>query len=162
MAKVASLDVSDAAKTLASRIGNHVVLVLAAEHLIGAAHVTTNQINENAKRMAMLFPLPEFNHHFLEALSFPRKAKHDFVAVLFQSESYHSRDHKRVELTAKLLGDHDIQPVIATVKGASKLEEVWRLIRLGASTSLELANASSINPEPVPNVEAFKKSLASR
>ncbi|MEK7473953.1 MAG: SIS domain-containing protein [Patescibacteria group bacterium] len=159
-AKAASIDVSDAAKTLATRIGNRVVLFLAAEHLVGAAHVTTNQVNENAKRMAVWFALPEFNHHFLEALSFPEKTKRDFVAVLFQSDSYHKQNQKRVTLTAEQLGKNSIESVIVTLEGASKIEEAWRLIRLGASTSLDLALASSINPEPVPNVEAFKKALA--
>ncbi|MCR4256349.1 MAG: hypothetical protein NUW08_01445, partial [Candidatus Uhrbacteria bacterium] len=62
--------------------------------------------------------------------------------------------------TAELLAKHGIEPVIVTLDRGSKLEEAWRLIRLGASTSLELALASSINPEPVPNVEAFKRSLS--
>jgi glucose/mannose-6-phosphate isomerase len=159
-AKAASTDVSDAAQTLATRIGNRVVLLLAAEHLVGAAHVMTNQVNENAKRMAMWFALPEFNHHFLEALSFPEKAKRDFVAILFQSDAYHPQNRTRVTLTGDLLAKHGIEPVIVTLDRGSNLEEAWRLIRLGASTSLDLALASSINPEPVPNVEAFKKALA--
>ncbi len=158
-AKAASTDVSAEAKTLAERIGNRVVLLLSAEHLVGATHVATNQINENAKRIAMWHALPEFNHHFLEALSFPEKAKRDFIAILFHSDTYHPQNRKRVKLSADLLAEHGIEPVIVTLDGGSKLEEAWRLIRLGASTSLELALASGIDPEPVPNVEAFKQAL---
>lgn len=159
-AKAAGTDVTDAAKTLADRIGNRIPLLLAAEHLVGAAHVATNQINENAKRMAMWFALPEFNHHFLEALSYPEKAKRDFAAILFQSDAYHPQNIKRVALTAKLLAKHGIEPVVVTLDGGTRLEETWRLIRLGASVSLELALAFNINPEPVPNVQDFKNALA--
>lgn len=159
MAKAANADVTDAAQTLAKRIGDRVVLLLAAEHLVGAAHVATNQLNENAKRMAMFFALPEFDHHFLEALSYPEKSKRDFAAVLYQSDAYHAQNRKRVTLTAELLGKNGIEPIVVTLDGGSKLEETWRLIRLGASTSLELALAIGVNPEPVPNVEAFKRAM---
>ncbi len=158
----AGSDESAAAKTLAGRVGDRAIFFLAAEHLLGAAHVTNNQVNENAKRISTFFPLPEFNHHFLEGLSYPTQIKRDLVAVLFQSDRYHPQIKRRVELTAEQLGKNRIEPIIVTLDGGGKLEEAWRLIRLGASLSLELAIRQGIDPEPVPNVEAFKKALASK
>ncbi|MCK9360952.1 SIS domain-containing protein [Patescibacteria group bacterium] len=162
MERAAAQDESATAKTLASRIGDRALFFLASEHLLGAAHVANNQVNENAKRISTFFALPEFNHHFLEGLSYPTQIKRDLVAVLFQSERYHPQNQKRVALTAEQLSKNRIEPIIVTLDGGGKLEEAWRLIRLGASLSLELALRQNIDPEPVPNVEAFKKALASK
>lgn len=159
--RAAGTDESDAAKTLAKRIGDRAIFFLAAEHLLGAAHVANNQINENAKRISTLFPLPEFNHHFLEGLRYPTGIKRQLAAVIFQSKKYHAQNQKRVELTAEQLKKNRIEPIIVTLDG-SKLEEAWHLIRLGASLSLELAIRQGVTPEPVPNVEAFKKALAAK
>lgn len=160
VADAAAQDESSAARTLAKRIKDRIVFLIAAEHLVGATHVTTNQINENAKRMATCFALPEFNHHFLEALTFPKRAGREIVTVLFDSKAYHARNHARIGLTADRLRKNGIEPIIVTLNEDSKLKETWRLIRLGASTSLELAHAAGVNPEPVPEVEAFKRALA--
>lgn len=160
IAKAASTDESEAARVLAARIGNRMPLLLAAEHLYGAAHVTNNQINENAKRLSAFFAIPEFNHHYLEALTYPTQIKRDLAAVLFQSDRYNAQNKKRIQLTSEQLSKNRIEPIVVTMDGGGKLEEAWRLIRLGASLSLELARAEGIDPEPVPNVEAFKKALA--
>jgi glucose/mannose-6-phosphate isomerase len=161
MERAAATDESEAAKTLAKHVGDRAIFFLAAQHLLGAAHVANNQVNENAKRISTLFPLPEFNHHFLEALSYPADIKPKIAAILFQSKKYHPQNQKRVEQTAEQLKKHRLKPIIVTLDGG-KREEAWRLIRLGASLSLELAIRQGVTPEPVPNVEAFKKALASK
>lgn len=159
--RACGVDESAAAKTLAKHVGDRAVFFLAAEHLLGATHVVNNQVNENAKRISAFFPLPEFNHHFLEGLAHPRGIKRKLVAVFFQSKKYRAQNQKRVELTAEQLKKNHIESVVVTLDG-NKLEEAWHLIRLGASLSLELALGQRVNPEPVPNVEAFKKALAAK
>jgi hypothetical protein len=118
-----------------------------------------NQINENAKHLSTFMPLPELNHHFLEGLSFPRSAKRHVLAVLLQSHLYHPRNAKRVTLTAKLLEENGIQTVIVSPDAKTKLAQTWQAIQFGSYTSLSLAHTHHIDPEPVPNVAAFKKAL---
>ncbi len=148
-----------AAQELAVRMRQRFTLFLAAEHLYGAAHVMNNQVNENAKHLSTFMPLPELNHHFLEGLSFPRSAKRHVLAVLLQSDLYHPRNTKRVTLTAKLLEENGIQTAIVSPDAKTKLAQTWQAIQFGSYTSLSLAQAHRIDPEPVPNVAAFKKAL---
>lgn len=166
VAKLAAIlqntDGQGAARNLAKRMKDRFTLFMAAEHLYGAAHVINNQVNENAKHLSSFMPLPELNHHFLEALSFPAKAKHSLLAVLLQSELYHPRNRKRVVLTAKMLERNGIEVTIVNTDAKTKLAQTWQTIQFGAYASLFLAGLHKIDPEPVPNVAAFKKLMGNK
>lgn len=148
------------AKLLAfSAFDKHTIFV-AAEHLIGAAHVINNQFNENSKALTSEWHLPEFNHHYLEALSFPKLAKDTTIFFLFNSALYHERVQKRVLITKALIEQKGFEVQLIQSTAASKLEQIFEIIQLGEFISCYLAILYGLDPSPIPNVDWFKAQMA--
>ncbi len=147
------------AEELANYAEGRFLLLMSAEHLVGAAHVVNNQMNENAKHLSVTQSLPELDHHFLEGLGFPRLAKHHAMAVLFQSELYHSRTRRRVELTATILEENGIPSAVIDVYGPNRLTQALNAVQFGSYVSYYLAKNHRIDPVPVPNVDYLKRML---
>lgn len=151
---------SNPAKLLAfSAFDKHIVLV-SAQHLTGAAHVFNNQINENAKALTTEWVIPDFNHHYLEALSFPKHAKDSTIFFLFNSSLYHERIQKRVLITKKLLDQKGFEVQLIQASAPTRLEQVFEIIQLAEFVAAYLPILYGIeDPGPVPNVEWFKAEL---
>lgn len=145
------------AKHLAYLFHENVPILVAGEFLVGAIHAARNQINENAKSLAMYFPIPELNHHLMEALTFPT-TNNDYY-VLFNSSLYSPKITTRLELTKGILekSGHGILEVEAS--GASKLAQVLQTINFGSYVGFYLSMLYGIDPSPIPNVEGFKEKL---
>ena len=71
------------------------------EHLLGNAHIAANQMNENGKRFAGYFALPELNHHLLEGMVNPKAIK--IVCFCFIQFKFVSSAQKRYEITKDVL-----------------------------------------------------------
>lgn len=148
------------AKLLAfSAFDKHLIFV-GAEHLIGAAHVVNNQINENAKTLTSEWHLPEFNHHYLEALSYPRLAKDTTIFLIFNSALYHERVQKRVLLTKDLIEQKGYEVQLIQATAPTPLEQVFEIIQLGEFVSAYLPILYGIDPSAIPNVDWFKAEMA--
>lgn len=148
------------AKLLAfSAFDKHIIFV-GAEHLIGAAHVVNNQINENAKTLTSEWHLPEFNHHYLEALSYPKLAKDTTIFLLFNSALYHPRIQKRVLLTKDLIEQKGFEAHTILATSKTKLEQVFEIIQIGEFMALYLPMLYGIDPSGIPNVDWFKAEMA--
>lgn len=149
------------AKQLALKIYNRIPIFIAGEFLIGAIHAIRNQINENAKSLAVYFPLPELNHHLLEGLRFPNLiSKNDFY-LLCQSPLYSDKIKKRLTITNEILLKYKHQSFIFQPKAKEKLYQVIETISFGAYLGYYLAILYQIDPSPIPNVDFFKKRLES-
>lgn len=149
------------AKMLAYAAYDKHIVFSAAEHLIGAAHVFNNQVNENSKTLTTEWHLPEFNHHYMEALSFPKLAKDTTIFFLFNSALYFDRVEKRFPLTKELLESKNYEVQFIQATAPTKLEQIFEIVQLGAFVSTYLAFLYGIpNPGPVPNVEWFKAQMA--
>lgn len=149
------------AKFLAFSAYDKHTIFIAAEHLIGAAHVINNQFNENAKCLTSEWHLPEFNHHYMEALSFPLQAKDSTIFLLFNSPLYHERVQKRVILTKQLLEQKGFEVQLIQATAGGKLEQIFEIIQLGEFVAAYLPILYGISdPGPVPNVEWFKAQMA--
>lgn len=147
------------AKLLAfSAFDKHIIFV-GAEHLIGAAHVVNNQINENAKTLTSEWHLPEFNHHYLEALSYPKLAKDTTIFLIFNSALYHERVQKRVLLTKDLIEQKGFEAHTILATRTTKLEQVFEVIQLGEFMALYLPMLYGIDPSGIPNVDWFKSEM---
>jgi len=148
------------AKLLAFAAFDKHIIFVAAEHLIGAAHIMNNQVNENAKTLTSEWPLPEFNHHYMEALSFPKLAKDTTLFTLFNSALYHERIQKRVLVTKQLLEDKGYEVQLIQATAPSKLEQVFEVIQLGEFVTAYLPVLYGIDPSDIPNVDWFKAEMA--
>lgn len=147
------------AKGLAYAAYDKEIVLCAAEHLVGTAHVTNNQLNENAKTLTAEWHLPEFNHHYMEALSNPGKLKEDVLFLLYNSHLYHEKLIKRVELTRQVIENAGYQVEIIQATADSKLEQVFEVITLGAFFNFYLAMLYKIDPAPIPRVDWFKAQM---
>lgn len=149
------------AKLLAYAAYEKHLILCAAEHLTGAAHVFNNQVNENAKALTSEWPLPEFNHHYMEALSFPKSNQDTTIFFLFSSYLYNERVGKRFPLTANLLEQKGYETQVIQATAPTKLEQVFEVIQLGEFVAAYLPLLYRIkDPGPVPNVEWFKAQMA--
>jgi glucose/mannose-6-phosphate isomerase len=151
---------NDLAKLMAFATYDKHIIFVGAEHLIGAAHVFNNQVNENAKSLTSEWHLPEFNHHFMEALSYPKLAKETTIFFFFNSALYHPRVQKRVLLTKSLVEQkgYETQMILATTE--SKLEQVFEVIQIGEFVAAYLPILYGIDPSGIPNVDWFKSEMA--
>lgn len=150
----------DRAKLMAFATFDKHTIFVAAEHLIGAAHVINNQVNENAKSLTSEWHLPEFNHHYLEALSFPKLAKETTMFLFFNSAIYHPRVQKRVLLTKKLVEEKSYETHMILATSQTKLEQVFEVIQLGEFVAAYLPILYGIDPSPIPSVDWFKAEMA--
>lgn len=149
------------AKLLAYQCYEKHIILSGAEHLIGAAHVFNNQINENSKALTSEWHLPEFNHHYMEALSFPRSTHENTIFLLFNSQSYHERVQKRFPITKELLEQKGYEVHLIQATAPTKLEQVFEIIQLGEFVAAYLPLLYGIeDPGPVPNVSWFKDQMA--
>src|SRR3990172_2040928 len=94
---------------LARDLSGKAIAIICAEHLKGAAHAFRNQLHENAKTFAVMFDLPELDHHLLEGLTYP-PALGDHLSVLFiNSSHYHPDVSLRFTLTEEKVKKKNLQ-----------------------------------------------------
>lgn len=146
----------EASQNLAKQLRSSVVLVLAAEHLIGNAHTFANQLNETSKNLAAWFSLPEANHHLLEGLKNP---KVPVLAVFFDSSAYSAPIKKRLEITQDVVEKNGHKTYVYKPGATSKFGEVLEILYLSGYSTVLLAELSGENPLEIPWVDYFKKKL---
>lgn len=148
------------AKQMAMRLEKKIPILVSAEHLVGASHVFNNQLNENAKQIAIYYEIPELNHHLLEGMGFPKSNPKNLLFVFAQSGLYHPRNQRRIEITKEVLNGCQIKHCQIQMTGKTKLEQVFELIQFGAFAAFYLSMLNNLDPSPIPWVDFFKKKLA--
>jgi len=137
---------------------NKSVIILASEHLIGTAHVLSNQLNETAKTFAPYFTLPEADHHLLEGLGSLRTTKNKWLAIFLTSADYHARTQKRYQLTKQVFKQQGINSLNRTFRG-SRLTQALAGTFWGDNLVLALALKANLDPTAIPWVKYFKQHL---
>ncbi|MEA2143818.1 MAG: glucose/mannose-6-phosphate isomerase [Solirubrobacteraceae bacterium] len=144
------------AKALAHSLNGTVPVVYGAGNTAGPAQRWKTQINENGKQPAFAGVLPEADHNDIcaweRADEFAR-----FSAVLLDDDSLHQQLRRRLELTARVAGDH---ATTVASRGETALDRVLSLVFLGDLVSVYLAVLSGVDPTPVDVLERFKQDLA--
>lgn len=148
------------AKHLAYEMVDRLLILVSSQHLRGATHVFNNQLNENAKQLTVELQLPEMNHHYMEALSFPRVVTSESLFVFINSKHYVPRVQTRYGLTETVAQNNGFHTYVIKLSTNSMLEEVFALIQYGAYTNYYLSMLNGLNPSPIPNVDFFKEELA--
>lgn len=133
---------------------NSSFVILAAEHLQGTAHAMCNIINENAKKHAHCYIVPECTHHMIEASS----NKQNYDVILLDSKNYLEKNKKRISLIKDILHERNINT--RTLLSDLNPENEFRTALLYTYyLSVGIASANNINPMTIPTIEAFKKAL---
>jgi len=162
MSEVTDLCASDVAcsenpaKQVAAAIAEKSVLIVGAEHLVGNAHILTNQINETGKQFAAYFVLPELNHHLLESFAHPKAFAENAVMLFLHSSLYHPRTRKRFTVTADMTEECGMSVVDYVARGKDLLEEACEVLQFSSYVSWYLAIMNKEETTAIPYVDKFK------
>ncbi len=147
------------AKKLAEKYSNKIPMLFSAEHLVGVTHAFRNQINENSKTFSGSYKISEANHHLMEGLRFPAKAKDVLRFMIFESPHYHERIQKRFAITEDVVEKNGYGHDIYKTTAKNKLNEAFEVLILGSYVSFYLAILHGIDPSPIPWVDYFKEKM---
>jgi len=157
---VQNITENNPAKLIAKDLLNKKVLYAGAEHLSGSVHIAANQMNENAKRFATYFLIPELNHHLLEGMIYPASNKNDLAFLLVSSQLYSKKVQKRFDITVDVLDKNKINNFTYVCGEKTKLEQVFEVLVLGSYVSYYSAILQNIDPTAIPFVDYFKEQLS--
>ena len=144
---------------LAKKLRDKSVWFAGSEHLLGNAHIAANQMNENGKRFASYFALPELNHHLLEGMLFPESNKNNLAFVLLESGLYDKHVQKRYEITRSILEKNNITQLSYMCREKELILQACELLVFTAYISFYSAMLQGIDPTAIPVVDFFKEQL---
>ncbi|MBI2442423.1 MAG: SIS domain-containing protein [Candidatus Levybacteria bacterium] len=133
-------------------------VVVAAEHVMGNAHILRNQFNETGKTFSCFFIIPDLNHHLMEGLKFPNGSPLHFL--LLTTDNYTPKIQKRIELTADVIKQNGHTYSTFATSGSTLYEDFFEVLIYGAYLTLFLALSHDQNPAINPFVDYFKEKLA--
>lgn len=152
--------VSRPAKTLVQQLKHRLIVVLGVGYLRGAAHATANQLNENAKVVAVPFGLPEADHHLLEGLAQLRRLRWPAAAIMLIPKNLPKNLLRQTTVTTTVLKKQGLTIIKwQPPKDTSLLLAALQAAQWGARLSLSLAQATKINPLLIPWVDFLKRQL---
>lgn len=144
------------AKSTAAEIFGKIPIIFAAQYLTGNAHIMSNQINENAKSASFWLPIPEADHHFLEAVKSPL-SNESLVFINLLSEFYDDGIKKRFKVANQLAQQFMVKVVDIKLTAQIPLDECFTMLVLSSWISFYLAILDNIDPTPIPTVDFFKE-----
>jgi glucose/mannose-6-phosphate isomerase len=147
------------AKKFARDLHNYYPVLVASEHLYGAAYCFKNQLNESAKTFASLFELPELNHHLMEGLKNPAKLRDVMKFMMFDSELYFDRTKKRYKITKHVIEENGYECMEYFLRSETKLDQAFELLAFGGFVQFYLAMLYELDPSKIPWVDYFKEKL---
>lgn len=154
-----AVETKNPAKQLARNLTGASVWYAASEHLSGNAHIAANQMNENAKRFAGYFLIPEMNHHLMEGMLYPENNAQNIKMMLVESVLYDKRVQKRYEITKAILDKNNISRQSYACQEKTKLLQACEVLVLGSYISFYSAMLQGIDPTAIPFVDFFKAAL---
>ncbi len=146
-------------KQVAGTLKNKQVFFMAGEHLAGSSHVAANQMNENDKRMAVSFVVPELNHHLMEGFQLPNINQKNLFVILFNSAIYSQSIQKRMTITKEILSKNKIEWHEYNLMEKTKLNQACEALVFSSYLSFYGAILENIDPTAIPFVDLFKKKL---
>ncbi|MBI5127271.1 hypothetical protein HZA76_02335 [Candidatus Roizmanbacteria bacterium] len=147
------------AKQTALKMYKKNVIFVASRHLVGAAHTTKNQLNENSKNFSTIFEIPELNHHLMEGLRYPESNKKDMIFYFAESDLYPERIIKRYKITEDVVNQNGVGYVTYKPKSSDPLAQVFEYLQFGGYVSFYLSMLNGLDPAPIPWVDYFKVKL---
>jgi glucose/mannose-6-phosphate isomerase len=146
------------AKQLAQELMGKSIVVYGGPKLYPAAYKWKISFNENAKQVAWVGGLPEFNHNEFIGWS-QQPTEKPYAVIDLRSHLEHPRVQKRFEVTERLLSGLRPTPLVVQAEGETILDQLLWMVAYGDFVSLYLALLNGLNPAPVDLVEKFKKVL---
>jgi glucose/mannose-6-phosphate isomerase len=150
------------AKRIAIRLkGRGIVLIANVRTLEPVALRWKGQLNENAKQLAWVSPLPEMSHNEVDSLRHPRGGAARLTAVLLTDPADHPRVGKRFEWLRGHLRRQGVAVQRVGSEGQGPLVRTLSMVLLGDFVSYYLALLNGTDPSALPGVTMLKRFLAS-
>lgn len=143
---------------LAGKITGKTPVIYASEKFARLAMVWKIKFNEHAKNPAFWNFFSEVNHN--EMVGFTNLGKRYF-SVMLKDPQDDSRNLKRYDVMAKVVGEKGLESVMFTLEGGNAFEKIFKSLLLADFTAYYLAMHNKVDPTPVDMVEQFKKLLVS-
>jgi len=150
------------AKRLAIRLKNRAVVLIAnARTMEPVALRWKGQLNENAKHLAWVSPLPEMNHNEVDSYRNPKGHAARLSAVLLTDPADHPRVAKRFDWVRGYLRRQGVDSERVSGNGPDPLSRMLSAVLLGDFVSYYLALLHDVDPSALPGVTLLKRFLAS-
>lgn len=125
------------------------------------ARIFKIKLNENAKRPAFYYALPEANHN--EMIGFSNRNKDERYAILYLKDPASNENvHLRYRVMKELFAENGIDHVDFReweLPGSTNLEKIFAGLMFGDWCAYTAALLNGIDPSPVRLVEDFKSRL---
>ena len=144
------------AKKIIQKLDKKIPIIYSAERNWAIAYKWKINFNENTKIHAFWNIFPELNHN--EMMGFSHMFADFAVIIIRDDEDYH-RIKKRMDITKKLIKQHDCNVVEVSLTGSSRMVKLFSAIYLGDWASYFLALEYETDPSPVEMVEELKKEM---
>ena len=144
---------------LSQQLSGRAIMVVGAEHLVGAVHVIANQFNETAKAFSTWFAIPELNHHLMEGLTNPKANIRSTVFLMLNSNLYLPRIQKRIRLTKEVIQKNGVKVLEIKFHAKTGLEQAIEAVVFGSNLTLGLGLKYHIDPAAIKWVNYFKHKL---
>lgn len=148
-------------RDIAGALGRRVPIIYGGAGLGSlAAYRWKTQFNENTKVPAYAGEIPELDHNELEGWT----GGGEFVAngvglVYLRDADDHPRIASRIDLTEQVLETLAPQAGSVRSQGSGALSRFFSLAVVGDVASVAMAEATGVDPTPVPTLERFKDML---
>lgn len=148
------------ANSLATRLAGRAIMLVASTRTLGPAAVRwKGQMNENAKHLAWVSPLPESNHNEVDGFVHPRPLLDSLAAVFLRDPHDHPRIVRRFKWLGRYLRRKGVAVETVTPEGADAMERTLVCVAMGDFVSYYLALRNGMDPSALPGVESLKKAL---
>jgi glucose/mannose-6-phosphate isomerase len=146
------------AKQIAQELIGKSIVVYSGPKLSPAAYKWKIDFNENAKHIAWVSQVPEFNHNEFTGWT-KQPVDKPYAVIDLRSTLEHERVQQRFVISERLLSGVRPSPIVINAEGRTLLEQLLWTMVLGDFTSLYLALLNGLNPTPLPFVEKLKQAL---
>ncbi|BCX14872.1 MAG: phosphate starvation-inducible protein PsiE [Patescibacteria group bacterium] len=152
-------DHENLAKKLAVELTGFLPVIVSSEHLIGSCYAFKNQLNETAKTFAVLFDIPELNHHLLEGLKNPTRLRNILKFLVVESNLFSREVSRRYSVTKDVISKNGYPVLTYETLGKNKILQVFEVIVLSYFVAYYLAFIYGEDPSKIPWVDYFKEKL---
>jgi len=147
------------AKQLANQLHQKAVVLVASEHLAGSAYIFKNQLNESAKHFAVMFKIPELNHHLLEGLAHPQDLSSNTIFTFFDSQLYHPQNQTRYLVTSEIIAKQGFEQFSFKPQSQAPLSQAFETLAFTSYVAIYLSLLNQVDPGPNPWVDELKSRL---
>ncbi|MCC6290772.1 hypothetical protein IT398_01750 [Candidatus Nomurabacteria bacterium] len=144
-----------AGETLANKLRNKIPVIYSSTLNYPLAYHWKISFNETAKVSAFANAFPELNHNEMQSQFDPNQ----FSFIFLRDGSHDPRIEDRLDKLKVLYERAGLGVEVIQITGTTVWEKIFHSVILAEWTVLHLARVRQVDPETVPLIEEFKKSL---